>query len=200
MKLISHRGLWYNKKEQNTINSFINAINSEKYVGFECDIRESKDKKYIINHNAFIKDSLIKKTNLEDLKSYNNPTLFDVLNLKTDKIKLIEIKDININIEKLNEILNKYSNDKIYVMSFHNSVIEKLYKKKHNYKLGILNYILNSDDKYKYDFVCLLDNLTSLEKINKFLNNNIEVFIYGIFAKKMNYENKVYYIIDDNQL
>ena len=55
MKLIAHRGL-HDKDNENTIKSFINAINSNKYVGFECDVRKTLDDKYIVNHNAYIKD------------------------------------------------------------------------------------------------------------------------------------------------
>ena len=199
MKLIAHRGLYNKKSEQNTYKAFIDAIKSQEYSGFECDIRKTLDHKYIVNHDAYIKDDLIKKTNYKDLKLYNHTSLIEVLKLNTNKIKLIEIKDLDIDFGYLNKLFNKYS-DNLYVMSFHNSVINKLSLLNHNYKLGILNYVLNSESSYNYDFICLLDNLCNDSKIEAFLKNNIEVFIYGILSNKFNHGNKVYYIVDDIKL
>ena len=119
-----------------------------------------------------------------------------ILKMNTDKIKLIEIKDYDVDIECINDKLNSYKNN-LYVMSFHNSVIEKLYNKKHNYKLGILNYIINSDKKYKYDFVCLLDRISSKDLVKTYEKSNVEVFIYGILDTKLKYGNSVFYIVDD---
>lgn len=197
MKLIAHRGIHKIKEEQNTLGAFINAINNDEYVGFECDVRQTKDKKFIINHDAFIENKLIKFTNLKDLKIKKIFKLADVLKLNTKKIMLIEIKDLNIDINKFNKILKRYKNKNIYVMSFHNSILNKLYYKPHNYKLGLLDYVLNKEENYKYDFVCLLNNLTSKDKVKLYLKNNKEVFIYGMLGKKeFKYGDKCYYIFD----
>ena len=67
MKLIAHRGLYKNKKEENTLIAFKKAINSDCYTGFECDVRQTKDKKYVIFHDAFIDDQIIKLTKLKIL-------------------------------------------------------------------------------------------------------------------------------------
>ena len=48
-KLIAHRGSHKFAKE-NSLFSFFNAIN-ENYYGFECDVRQSKDKKFYIYHD-----------------------------------------------------------------------------------------------------------------------------------------------------
>jgi glycerophosphoryl diester phosphodiesterase len=197
MKLIAHRGLYNTKKEQNTIKSFLNAINNSKYVGFECDIRQTKDKRFIIHHDAFIENKLIKKTNYKDLKIYNITNLKDVLNLNTNKIILLEIKDFDVDIERINRFLKKYKNKNIYVMSFHNKVLQKLKETNHFYKLGSLNYILNNIDNYPYDFICLLNNFTNSKKIKYYLNNNKEVFIYGIINdNKLSFGNNCFYIVD----
>ena len=100
MNLIAHRGLYNNKSEQNTMKSFINSINNPNYVGFECDIRQTKDKKFIINHDAFINDKLIFNTNYNELKMYNIAKLSDILKLNTNKIILIEVKDKLLNYKK----------------------------------------------------------------------------------------------------
>lgn len=177
MKLIAHRGAHGNKFEENTLHSFLKAIDDDNYVGFEFDIQETKDKKYIINHSPFIKNKLIKSMELSEISNYL--LLEDVLNLNTNKIFLIEVKNYYIDFNCLNKILNK-SKKNIYIMSFHNNVIKTLEKLNHNYKIGSLNYILNNIHNYNYDFICLLDNINSKKIIKNYLERNIEVFIYGI--------------------
>lgn len=195
MKLIAHRGLYKTKSEQNTIKAFLNAIKNECYIGFEFDVRQTKDNKFVINHDADINNKLIKNTNYNEL---NILLLEKVLKINTNKIFVIEIKDSNVNTNLLNKILNKYKSKKIYVMSFHNKVIKKLSEEKHSYKLGILNYILNTEEKYRYDFICLLDKLVTKNQINNYLNKNVEVFIYGLLKQKeLNHGNECYYIVDN---
>lgn len=197
MKLIAHRGLYKNKNEQNTIASFLNAIKSPHFVGFEFDVRQTKDKEFIIHHDAFIGEQLIKKTNFKDLKLYNIPKLEEVLKLNTDKIFLVEIKDIDVDVSKLNKLLNKYKNKKIYVMSFYNQVIQNLKKEDVHYKLGSLNYVLNTIEKYPFDFICLLNSITKNEKIEKYFRLNKEVFIYGMIDdSKYIHGKKCFYITD----
>ena len=195
MKLIAHRGLWNKKSEQNKYISIQQAFNDNHYEGVEFDIRVTNDNKYIINHDAILNNKIISKSSSKSLKKYNIETLANILKIETNKIFLLEIKDRNINVNKLNDYLNKYHKN-LYVMSFHNNVIDSLLKLKHNYKLGILNYILNSDKTYKYDFICLLDSLTTSNMIKKYKSNNIEVFIYGKLSNKFNHGNTVYYIVD----
>lgn len=197
MKLIAHRGIHSSKEEQNTVKSFIKAIKDERTSGFECDIRQSKDNVFLICHNPFINNKIIKYTNYKDLKKYKLPLLKNVLKLKTSKIKLLEIKDINLNINLLNKTLNKYNKNNIYVMSFINHNINKLDSLNHNYKLGLLNYKLNNKKLYNYDFICLLNDFVNDEEINTYKRKNIEVFIYGIRNNKINKKYKdVKYILD----
>jgi len=194
MKLIAHRGLYKIKEEQNTLNAFFEAVKSDCYIGFECDVRQTKDNKFVINHDAHINDKLIRNTNYDNL---NLLLLEKVLKINTDKIFLIEIKDSNINIDKLNKLLKKYKSKKIYIMSFHNKLIKKLSEEIHDYKLGVLNYILNTEEEYKYDFICLLDKIATKKQVNNFSRQNIEVFIYGLLKRKeLNYGNNCYYIVD----
>lgn len=197
MNLIAHRGLYNNKSEQNTMKAFINAINDSDYVGFECDIRQTKDKNFIINHDAFINDKLIFNTNYNELKMYNIAKLSDILKLNTNKIILLEVKDKLLDFKKLNNLLNKYSSKNIYVMSFHDKVIRNLDNLNHKYKLGLLNYVLNNKKEYHYNFICLLDKLTSKNQIDEYLRNAKKVFIYGIINdKKLNHGKECYYIVD----
>lgn len=190
MRFIAHRGLRSKKVKENTIEAFQNAIHNSKIAGFEFDIRRTLDNQFVVNHNAFIKTDLIKRKTYKYLKKkYNLPLLQEVLDLNTDKIMLVEIKDSHLPYRKLMKILNEYRNKNIYVMSFHNKVIEKLKKKGANAKLGILNYILNSESDYNLDFICLLNNLTTPNLIKEYERRNVEVFLYGV----LNEENDLWY-------
>ena len=178
--------------------AFEEAIKSSFFQGFEFDVRMTKDEQFIINHNAFLGNNLIKLSSLANLKKENNILLLeDVLKLKTDKKFLIEIKDLALNFEKLSKLLNKYSNKSFYVMSFHNEVIKKLSTFSRKYRLGILNYVLNTEEKYPYDFICLLNSLTTNNLINNYKIQNIEVFIYGVIKEKNFKFDNVSYIVDE---
>ena len=142
-KLIAHRGSHKFAKE-NSLFSFFNAIN-ENYYGFECDVRQSKDKKFYIYHDMLYDGKLFKSFNSNEIIC---DTLESVLKLNTNKIILLEIKDPFIDIDNLVETLIKYSDKNIYVMSFYNTVIDKLNIKNKTYKVGILNYVLNTNKKY----------------------------------------------------
>ena len=44
---IAHRGKVTNLSKENTLEAFIEAINDPKYLGFELDIRTTKDKRFV---------------------------------------------------------------------------------------------------------------------------------------------------------
>ena len=173
LKFIAHRGLRTETIKENTLASF------------EFDIRKTLDNQFVVNHNAFIKTHLIKRKTYKYLKKkYNLPLLQEVLELETDKIMLVEIKDGNLSYRKLIKIFNQYRDKNIYVMSFHNKVIEKLKKKNAPVKLGILNYILNSEADYNLDFIALLNNLATPHLVEEYKRRNIEVLYYGIINEE----------------
>ena len=64
-KLIAHRGSHKFAKE-NSLFSFFNAIN-ENYYGFECDVRQSKDKKFYIYHDMLYDGKLFKSFNSNEI-------------------------------------------------------------------------------------------------------------------------------------
>lgn len=181
-KLIAHRGLSINGAKENTIEAFLKAIENKNYVGFECDIRTTKDKVFVINHNPMKKEDIISLSDYKELKEkYQIPTLEEVLKLDTDKIILLEIKEPNLEIEKFLKVLEQYQEKNIYVMSFHNKVIKELTKPNRKYKLGVLNYVLNSEESYQdYDFICLLEGIVTPKLVRYFEAKKIETFLYGI--------------------
>lgn len=191
---IAHRGMWNDKIKSNSFEAIYNGLNSEKYIGIETDIRVTKDQVFVIYHNVLYKGKPIKNLLYKDIKE-DVFKLEDILKINTSKIFLLEIKDFNINIKTFIKFLNKY-NKNIMIMSFDTNVINKIKKITNKYKVGVLNYILNSYSDYNYDFICLLDAISSNIVIESFKKRNIEVLIYGVINPTQN----LTYIIDDNKL
>lgn len=190
-KLIKHRGIKNKDIMENTYPAIKLGFMDDKYVGVEFDVHETKDNEFIIFHNSIYNNKLISNTLYKELPKYI-PRLEDILKIKTKKIFLIEIKYIQ-SFNKFNSLLNKYKNKNIYVMSFSNQMINKLTIYERHYKIGILNYILNTnDDIKKLDFVAILNSLLNDSLMKRI--TNLEIFSYGI-REKIKYEN-VYYIVD----
>jgi len=192
--LIAHRGIVNNVVKENTIPAFLGAINSFRYVGFELDIYMTKDKEFIVYHDLLLDSKFIWKYNYKELKKKGIVRLEDVLKLKTDKIILIDIKDVNVDIDKLSKLLQKYKKKNIYVMSFFNNVLKKF--KNITFKIGLLNYVLNSTYKYSYDFIGILYSVASYHMIDSLKKLNIEVFLYAVGKKDKLIYKDVYYIVD----
>lgn len=198
MKLIIHRGYHTKKIEENKLPAFQKVILDEKYQGFETDIRETKDKIFVLYHDPLYKGKLINQTMYKEMQKDNIPRLIDLLKIETDKILLLEIKDFNLNIDKLIKLLDKYKRN-IYLMSFNNKVIERIYQKHTKYKLGILNYVLNTPSNYHYDFICILNDILTPFIIDTYRKLKVEVFSYGVRNKKDMLYN-VSYIVENKIL
>lgn len=193
MNLIAHRGLWNKSIKDNSYEALKNGLESNKYIGIECDIRTTCDNKFIIYHNILYKGNLVRNTYYKEMKGIS--LLEDLLKIKTDKILLLEIKENDINKTKLLKLLNKY-NHNYYLMSFNNKVIEELKNLNNKYKYGVLNYVLNSDADYNLDFICLLDIVAKDIIVANFKKRGIDVIIYGTIKIKKD----VKYIIDDYKM
>ncbi len=193
MNLIAHRGLWNKTIKDNSYEALKKGLESNKYIGIECDIRTTYDNKFIIYHNILYKGNLVRNTYYKEMKGIS--LLEDLLKIKTNKILLLEIKENDINKTKLLKLLNKY-NHNYYIMSFNNKVIEELKNLNNKYKYGVLNYVLNSDADYKLDFICLLDIVANDLIIDNLKKRSIDVIIYGTIKIKKD----VKYIIDDYKM
>lgn len=193
MNLIAHRGLWNKTIKDNSYEALKKGLESNKYIGIECDIRTTCDNKFIIYHNILYKGNLVRNTYYKEMKDIS--LLEDLLKIKTDKILLLEIKENDINKTKLLKLLNKY-NHNYYLMSFNNKVIEELKNLNSKYKYGVLNYVLNSDADYNLDFICLLDIVANDIIVAIFKKRGIDVIIYGTIKIKKD----VKYIIDDYKM
>ncbi len=191
IKLIKHRGIHNDKIKENTYDAIKMALDSDKYVGCEFDVRETKDHEFIINHDPLYNGNLIENLNYNELAKYI-PRLIDILKINTNKIFLIEVKNIK-SYNKFINLLNNFKKKKIYVMSFSNNIIDKINKVNKSYKVGILNYILNTTDNKNYDFVAILNSLINDNIISTLKEK--EIFSYGLLEKHK-YED-VFYITDN---
>lgn len=193
-KLIAHRGDKQSSKE-NTLAAFFDALKKD-YSGFECDVRETKDHEFMIYHDVLYKGKLFRSYTSKELKLSGIPFLKDVLEIDTHKIIMIDIKDSNLDVNKFKELINKYPDKNLYIMSFFDSVIKKLAANNRNYKVGILNYLLNTDENhFKYDFLCILNALSNPNIIERYEKENKELFIYGVKKSEI-LDLYPYYIVD----
>lgn len=187
MRLIAHRGD-HKECQENTLEAFKRAINNEKFCGFEFDVRMTKDRVFVINHDPIYNGKIISISNYQELS--NIPTLEEVLKLKTHKIKLLEIKDYFLD---YNYFLTKLDNtSNLYIMSFYNKHIKEL-NKLTNIKVGSLNYYLNNMHYYDYDFICLLGS--SNKHYEELIKHQKEVFYYGLTIKKHHLLDDAYLIV-----
>lgn len=191
MKFIAHRGLWNDNVKANSYEAIKNGLESDKYIGIETDVRVTKDGVFIIYHDVLYKGKLVKNVIYKDIKK-DVIKLSDVLSIKTSKIILLEIKDFNMDVNKFIKVIDKYKKN-VYIMSFDTRVIKKIKGITNKYKLGVLNYILNSESNYDLDFICLLDVINSKIVMNSFKKRGIDVIIYGVNKVSGDYT----YIIDD---
>ena len=192
-KYIAHRGIYNKNVSDNSYKALYNGLLSYKYIGIETDVRVTKDNVFILYHDALYKGKLVKNLFYKDM--VNVTKLEDILKINTDKIILLEIKDFDIDVKKFIKLINKY-NKNIMVMSFDANVIKKIKKITNKYKLGVLNYVLNSDSDYNFDFICLLDIIATDYVIESFKKRNIDILIYGVVNDNRN----LTYIIDDYKL
>lgn len=207
MKIIAHRG---NDKihKENSLEAIISSLKKTYTDGVEFDIRLTKDKKIIINHDPFYHGYYINHTNSIKLQKQGLNTLEELLkNINTNKIIMIEVKvdnkEIKIMFKTLVKLLKKY-NLNFYICSFNYEFIS--YFKKHskikcgliisikintkylnnNFNFNSINYLYNKKIPSKETFRWTVNNEEGLKKINK--NENIitdDTFkIYKLIKKR----------------
>ena len=191
---IAHRGLYDDNIKENTIEAFDNAFNNG-YQGIEFDIRLTKDKIPVVLNDSFLSrvfgiKGLLKDFTYQELLDKRNihiPKLVDVINRYQNKVMIIELKE-KIDITKY---LENPKND-YYISSFNYDYVSYL-KKSNNYKLGVINYVLNSAVDYsKLNFIMILDTIYN-QKLFKF--KELEIVIYGVVGKINDYNKELKYIV-----
>ncbi len=190
---IAHRGLYDDNIKENTIEAFDNAFNNG-YEGIEFDVRLTKDKIPVILHDSFLSrvfgvKGLLKNYTYQELldKKIAIPKFEDVISRYNNKVMIIELKE-KVDITKyIKDNRNKY-----YISSFNYDYISYLNKSSY-YKLGVINYILNSGIDYsKIDFIMILDSIYN-KKLFKL--KDIEIIIYGVIGNINSYNKELKYII-----
>lgn len=190
---IAHRGLYGDYIKENTIKAFDNAFNNG-YEGIEFDVRLTKDKIPVILHDSFLSRvfgvrGLLRNYTYQELldNKIEIPKFEDVISRYNNKVMIIELK------EKID--ITKYIKDKrnlYYISSFNYDYISYLNKSGY-YKLGVINYILNSGIDYsKIDFIMVLDSIYN-KKLFKL--KDIEIIIYGIIGNINSYNKELKYIV-----
>lgn len=160
------------------------SLNLNYIDGVELDVRITKDNKIIIFHNPFVKNKLINHQTLKQIKKINigtkqKPQKISTLNeflknIKTNKIILIEIKNITKNYKICTELLKIISKYKlnIYICSFNEDLIKYI---NYHKKAIIVGYGQNIKKLYhNYDF-----NMVSI-LYKDVIKNQKETFIFTI--------------------
>ena len=187
---IAHRGLFDDNIKENTIKAFDNAFNNG-YEGIEFDVRLTKDKIPVILHDSFLSRvfgvrGLLRNYTYQELldNKIEIPKFEDVISRYNNKVMIIELKE-KIDITKYKSIL--------YYISYFNYDYISYFNKSGYYKLGVINYILNSGIDYsKIDFIMVLDSIYN-KKLFKL--KDIEIIIYGIIGNINSYNKELKYIV-----
>ena len=179
----------------------------------------TKDKKIVVIHDSSINrtsngSGFVKNMTLKELKKYNfgtdkNPSQISTLNeildiIPSDKFILIEIKhdnkeNINEFIRYFYNIIKKYKNINIYIVSFNEKIIKKLKVIDSSLKCSVfISKIINVehvDDNYDFTIV-------SSYSINDKKTYKKPIFIWAIHNKKKyldltsTLDKDIFYIVD----
>ena len=170
--LIAHRGLHSKYVTENTLLSFMKAMDKDYTIEF--DIHFLKDENIAVFHDFNLKrltgkNEIIENLTLDKLnklrldKKFKIPILEEVLDLVKGKVPLlIEVKDLSNNgkiLQKLVKILDNY-NGQFAIQSMNPSVIDWFYKNRKDYIVGLilfnnLNYKLFKKYLKKVDFISI---------------------------------------------
>ena len=201
MKIIAHRGNDGIHKE-NSLEAIINSLNKKYISGVELDVRLTKDKKLIVNHDPFYNGYYINNTNAIKLQKLGLNTLDEILiNVNNNKIIMIEVKVDDKEIKQMTKILiktlNKYKLN-YYICSFNYDFLNN-FKKCCNIKAGLIisikintkhinnnfdfnsiNILYNKKIPNKETFRWTVNTKKELEKINQneniITNNPLEMY------------------------
>lgn len=209
MFLIAHRANDNHDFSENSQNAIVDCLNKDYIVGIEIDVRITKDRKLVLIHDPIIDfisngRGIVKHMMLAELRKYqygksSEPlvTLEEVLKKYTDKILLIELKEIGNDYislaTELVKLLNKYPDIDVYICSFNFRLLNYL---KNNYpyiKCGlIIGYGLNKlSVNNTFDFLVLSSS-------NLYLSNKKDsIFVFGLKKEELKKITKDVYLITD---
>lgn len=134
-QVIAHR--WLDASQKQDIFSRVEEILKLDVKIVECDVRETKDEEFILSHDPYLphlRRKIKEITSAEVIKdfgekAYYNIALSTLLNLLEEKSSLkinLEIKDPQLNVEKLVSSIPHPLRKKIIISSFYPSVLRKI--------------------------------------------------------------------------
>lgn len=195
--IIAHRGN-NGKDKENTILALQNSLKLSYCDGVEFDIRETKDKVFVISHDMFYDGKIVYNTLFKDLNGIER--LDDLLkNIHSNKVIMIEIKEERSNFPlllHLYKVIKKYKLN-YYFMSFNYDLIMQFKSEYPRYKCGLLigikmnkNRIVNDLDfnaiNIKYidkakpkDFVWTINDTKKIEGIHSNIITDKPLEIYN---------------------
>jgi glycerophosphoryl diester phosphodiesterase len=101
MKILSHRGMWESKEQQNTLSAF--KLSFMEGIGIETDLRDYLGE-IVISHDIPTKQSITLEDLLISYKSMDDNSIFLALNIKSDGLHRL-----------VNNLLKKYQIDNYFV-------------------------------------------------------------------------------------
>lgn len=208
MKFISHRGNNLINYD-NSFNGISEALNTLYIDGVEVDVRRTVDNHLVVFHDSilnfksddygFIKNKKLKDVLNVKLDNGNKIFLFrDLLDaLNTKKIIMIEVKDSDLDVDILYDIIKNYDFN-FYIISFHYDFLVRFKKKYPQYKVGILIMFLLNVSYFHNDFDFNIVEYSYYKRISKYK----EAFIFNVndklkYKKIYNYCSN-FNIISDN--
>lgn len=189
MKIIGHRGA-AGLAPENTIPAIQKGLSADADV-IEVDIRQTLDGKIVLSHDSNLKrvygaDLKISAHTLNQLRAScpNLPTLDQVLQILTNKMIIIEVKEF-IEPDKIFKILQKYPKVKIKFSSFNHRVIREIKKHSPASFCYVLEHhspfeIINHASKMKADGIGL--NYGVINPLTYFLarRKNLHIYVYTL--------------------
>lgn len=199
MQIYSHRGESKYAPE-NTMSSFFLSylINSD---GIECDVRRTKDGKFVIIHDKTIDRTSdgkgkVSEYTLNQLKEYNfgnNKYNNEKIITLDEFLKFFSDKNINIYLEIKEEgyeyeiwkVLSKYNLSNTTIISFKYEILSNFRKISKILKLGWLVYAINKaiiNDALKIKIDILICNSIAITRkdIQLIKDNNMKISAWGI--------------------
>lgn len=209
-RIIGHRG-WAGAAPENTMASFIKAMEDPRIEAIECDIQLSKDGEVVVIHDftidrtsdgkGLVKDHAYGELLQFDFGSWFSPEfageriplLKDVLRLIGGKKRLqIEIKetagmypDI---LDKLLEAIKDYPKETLMIESFNHQLVKKIKEMDPGLCTGIIVHdnttmLLEELKNTKSNFVSIFFGNVTQDMIDHLNENNIEITLWTLNHK-----------------
>lgn len=193
MLKIGHRGARAYEPE-NTLRSFKRAI--ELGVdGVELDVRETKDKKLVVIHDADVSRTtngkgLVSELTLKEIKALETekgeriPTLEEALDFIDKKVKiLIELKEVGTE-KKVLDLLKKKGLDNVIIVSFLEEALKRIRELNEKIETGLI-YVRHKNPikaalELKANYLLPLYRFTHTANVQKAHENGLKVIVWTI--------------------